>query len=79
MSFYLYTTRLKCLFRNKGSMFWCYAFPILMASLFFFAMNNLWNLEDFNTIPIAYDSEGIQNGEFSEVLSSAKMSSYNFV
>lgn len=70
----LYLTRLKCLFRNKESMFWCYVFPILLATCFFFAFNNIWKIEDFKTIKIAYDSEGVSTDEFKTVLSSAKVS-----
>lgn len=74
MSFNLYITRLKCLFRNKENMFWCYLFPIMLATCFFFAFNNLWKMEDFKTIPIAYDSESNEEDTFQEELSEAKMS-----
>jgi ABC-2 type transport system permease protein len=74
MSFYLYITRLKCLFRSRETMFWCYMFPILLATCFFFAFNNLWKIEDFKTITIAYDSQGAKEDTFGEVLSSANMS-----
>lgn len=73
MCFRLYTTRLKCLFRNRENMFWCYLFPILLASFFFFAFNNIWKVDDFKTIPIAYDSEGNGNDNLKKVLDSAKM------
>ncbi len=73
MIFRLYITRLKCLFRNKEGMLWCYAFPILLASLFFFAFNNIWKAEDFKTISIAYDNEGSENDVLKELLNSAKM------
>ncbi|MHB8128643.1 MAG: ABC transporter permease [Mobilitalea sp.] len=74
MSFQLYRTRLKCLFRNKEGMFWCYLFPILLATCFFFAFNNLWEIESFETISIAYDNEGIEKDQFKNVLSEAKIS-----
>jgi ABC-2 type transport system permease protein len=54
-------------------MFWSYLFPILLASCFFFAFNNLWQAENFETIAIAYDNEGAETDEFGEVLKSAKM------
>ncbi|MDD3172955.1 MAG: ABC transporter permease [Herbinix sp.] len=74
MSFQLYCTRLKCLFRNRENMFWCYMFPILLATCFFFAFNNLYKVEDFETIQIAYDNEGQEADAFKELLSTAKMS-----
>lgn len=71
MSFQLYITRLKCLFRNKESMFWSYLFPILLASCFFFAFNNLWKIEYFETLPIVYVSEGEEDQTFTQVLEGA--------
>lgn len=73
MSFQLYITRLKCLFRSKEAMFWCYVFPILLATCFFFAFNNLWKVDDFKTISIAYDNQDTKEDTFGEVLKSAKM------
>lgn len=73
MSYQLYITRLKCLIRNKESMFWCYLFPILLTTCFFFAFNNLWKAEDFKTISVAYHNDDTQKDEFSEILKTAKM------
>ena len=70
---YLYVTRLKCLFRNKEGMFWCYLFPILLATCFFFAFNNLWGIDSFETIPIAYDSEGAIIDPLKEAMEQAQM------
>lgn len=74
MGFRLYITRLKCLFRNKESMFWSYLFPLLLATCFFFALNNIWNAESFETIPIAYDNEGAAQDNFAEVLKAVRVS-----
>jgi ABC-2 type transport system permease protein len=74
MSFQLYKARLKCLFRNKEGMFWSYMFPIILGSCFFFAFNNLWKIESFQTISIAYVSEGVTEDPFQEVLKGAKIS-----
>lgn len=57
MSLSLYITRLKCITRNKESMFWCYAFPVLLATCFFFAFGNLVNADSFDTMKIGYVSE----------------------
>lgn len=76
MSFYLYFSRLKCLFRNKEAMFWCYLFPIILASCFFFAFNNLWKIENFKTIPIAYVSGGEAEETFEQVLVAAATSDH---
>lgn len=54
MVFHLYISRLKCLFRNKENIFWSYAFPITLVTLFYFAFNNLFSSNDLKTIDIAY-------------------------
>lgn len=74
MFFKLYITRLKCLYRNKESIFWNYMFPIILASCFFFAFNNVGKAESFDTMKIAYDNQGVQTDEFGEVLKSAQLS-----
>ncbi len=71
--FYLYISRLKCLFRNKGNMFWCYLFPIVLATCFFFAFNNLWGIDSFETISIAYDNEGAIVDPLKEAMEQAEM------
>lgn len=76
MSFQLYLARLKCLLRNKEAMFWSYLFPILLSSCFFFAFNNLWKVEDFTSIPIAYDNQGAATDEFGQVLEQAETSNH---
>ena len=74
MSFRLYIARLKCLVKNKENMFWSYLFPIVMASCFFFAFNNLWSIESFETIRIAYDSKGEEADPLKEALEQARIS-----
>ncbi len=69
----LYISRLKCLFRNKESIFWCYLFPIIMASCFFFAFNNLWKIDNFTTLPVAYVGDGDEEA-FRQVLEEAETS-----
>ena len=73
MCFELYKARLKCLFRNKEAMFWSYMFPILLATCFFFAFNNLWKVESFETISIAYDDEGVSEDNFKQLISTIKI------
>ncbi len=70
----LYFTRLKCLFRNKENMFWCYLFPILLATCFFFAFHNLVSAQDFKTIKVGYVKEGNDTDVFKKVLTMAEMS-----
>ena len=74
MSVQLYISRLKCLFRNKESMFWCYAFPIILATCFFFALNNVWKIENFETVPIAYVSIGEEEDALKQVIDKASTS-----
>lgn len=75
MCFRLYKTRLKCLFRNKESMFWSYMFPIILASCFYFGFSNIWSAESFDTVPIAYDNEGAETDFLKEIISSYEISS----
>lgn len=67
----LYIKRLKCLVRNKENMFWTYIFPLVMASCFFFAFSNLWTIESFETIKIAYVEEAGSGKELKEVIEQA--------
>jgi ABC-type multidrug transport system, permease component len=54
-------------------MFWCYLFPILLASCYFFAFNNLWKVEDFETLKIAYVSDNTKDDNLKEVLTTYKL------
>ncbi|NLP35045.1 MAG: ABC transporter permease [Clostridiales bacterium] len=74
MSFSLYITRLKCITRNKENIFWSYAFPILLASCFFFAFGNLWDVSSFETIQIGYVSDGTIDDPLLNAMEEAKMS-----
>jgi ABC-2 type transport system permease protein len=49
-------------------------FPIILTSCFFFAFRNIWSVEDFNTIPVAYVSDGAGEDELKDVLNSAMAS-----
>jgi ABC-2 type transport system permease protein len=46
-------------------------FPIILASCFFFAFNNLWKMEYYETLPIAYVSGGEENKIFEQALEEA--------
>ena len=74
MSFQLYIARLKCLIRNKEGMFWSFLFPIGLATCFFFAFNNFMSNESFETIKIAYISEGSEEDSLKIALEQAQMS-----
>lgn len=74
MNFNLYYTRIKCLFRNKTSMFWCYLFPILLTSSLYMAAGRLNAVNSFNTIKIAYVNQGQTEDDFGAALKSAKQS-----
>lgn len=70
----LYITRLKCIIRNKENMFWSYAFPIILASCFFFAFNNLWDESSFETIKIGYVSDRTGSDPLLIAMEEAEMS-----
>lgn len=50
---HIFINRFKCLVRNKAVMFWTLLFPIVLASLFALAFNNLSSQNRFNPIDIA--------------------------
>lgn len=52
MFFHNYLYRLKCIVRDKQTMFWTLLFPILLATLFNMAFSNLSNAENFSKIKI---------------------------
>ena len=55
---------LKTLFRNKMLIFWTFAFPIIMATLFNLAFSNISNSEKFDVIDIAIvQNEDFENNE----------------
>ena len=41
------------LLRNKGQVFWCVAFPLLLGTMFHFAFGGLGSDESFSAIPVA--------------------------
>ena len=55
---------LKTLFRNRMLVFWTFAFPIIMATLFNLAFSNISNSEKFDVIDIAIvQNEDFENNE----------------
>jgi len=73
MGFRLYITRLKCITRNKENMFWCYMFPILLASCFFFAFGNIMDSSSFETINVGYVSNGTGEDPLLSAMEEAKV------
>lgn len=60
MFFHNYLYRLKCIVRDKQTMFWTFLFPILLATLFNMAFSNLSSGESFSKIKIGI----INNDEY---------------
>lgn len=73
MNISLYLMRVKCLLRNKETLFWNLIFPIALASLFYFAFNNLWTFNSYETMKIAYVSEDAPESSLLEALNQAKI------
>ncbi|WP_040198245.1 ABC transporter permease [Candidatus Soleaferrea massiliensis] len=48
-----YINRLKIMVRQKDTMFWSLLFPLLLATLFYFAFSNLTSAENFEIVPVA--------------------------
>lgn len=54
----------KTLFRNKALIFWTFAFPIILGTLFYLAFSNIENSEKLDIIDIAIiDNEEFQNNK----------------
>lgn len=77
MCFSLYKTRLKCLFRNRPNMFWCYIFPIVLLTSYYFAFGNLWSANNLKTINIAYVQDTLASDPLKEVLEKAEIDEDN--
>lgn len=71
---YLY--RLKCILRDKQTMFWTLIFPIVLATLFNMAFSNLSNAENFSEIKIGIvnDEEYKKSTEFIQAIESVSNS-----
>lgn len=48
-----YFYRLKCIFRDRQTMFWTLVFPIILGSLFYLALSNIGNIDNFEKINLA--------------------------
>ena len=71
MFFHIYKYRIKCIIRDKDTMFWTLLFPILLATLFNLAFSNFSSVEDFSAINIAIVKDKEQdNKEFIDVVNS---------
>ncbi len=70
MFVHIFTTRIKCLFRDKVLVFWTFLFPIILAIFFNMAFSNLNNNEAFHPIDIAVinNTQYQQNKDFKTVL-----------
>lgn len=69
---HIYFYRLKCILRDKQTLFWTLLFPILLGLLFNMAFSNLLSSELFSEIKIAVvdNAEYRENSNFQEALSS---------
>lgn len=67
---YLY--RLKCIVRDKQTMFWTLVFPIVLATLFNLALSNIGSAESFSKIKIGIvdNAEYRENTDFIKVVDS---------
>lgn len=76
MFFHNYRYRIKCILRDKQTMFWTLVFPILLASLFNMAFSNLSSAENFSEIKvgIVQDEEYKKNTDFIKVIEAVSTS-----
>jgi ABC-2 type transport system permease protein len=61
---HLFINNLKSIIRSKETLFWTLLFPIVLATLFYFAFGNLNASDEFELIPIGI----VRNAGFEEVL-----------
>lgn len=69
----LYFMRLKCLFRNKESIFWSALFPVFLSFVFSLAFSNLDSAEQYTTINIAF----VEAEEPGYILAAAKEAKFS--
>ena len=68
MYFHSFYYNFKSLVRNYPQVFWCFAFPILLATMFHFAFGGLGTDESFSAIPVAVVTEGTTNELLTNIL-----------
>ena len=70
MFFHIFKYRVKQLFHVRELIFWTFAFPILLGTMFYFSFGHLLNSNDFKfkPIPVALVSESTPNSPFETVL-----------
>jgi ABC-2 type transport system permease protein len=69
----MYFMRLKCLFRNKESIFWSALFPIFLSFVFSLVFSNYESVEQYSTIDIAF----VEAKEQSYILDAAKEAKFS--
>ena len=53
MFFHSLKYKFLCLVRDKSLMFWCFAFPLLLGTMFSFAFGSINKPDSFSAIPVA--------------------------
>lgn len=73
---HIYITRIKCLVRDKETLFWTIGFSLILATLFSLTLSNISSSELFKKIPIAVvdNNEYQNNSTFRSALESASSS-----
>jgi ABC-2 type transport system permease protein len=76
MLWHNYKYRLKCIVRDKQTMFWILLFPILLATLFNMAFSNLSSAESFSEIKVGIvnDEEYKKNTDFIKAIEAVSSS-----
>ncbi|MDF2608664.1 MAG: transporter permease [Lachnospiraceae bacterium] len=73
MFFRLYKTRIKCLLKNRETLFWSFGFPILLSIFFYMAFSNLTSEDSIDTIPIAVIQDQNVDPSFMELIESIEI------
>lgn len=62
---HIFLNRLRCLIRDKGTIFWTFAFPLALALFFYLALSNVGKGEVFHEIDIAVvNDSGYQEDQY---------------
>jgi len=70
MFFHIFKYKIKALFHVRELILWTFAFPLVLATLFYLSFGHLLNNDEFNfnPIPVALVSESTPNSNFETVL-----------
>ena len=64
MFVHIFLNRLKCLLRDKETIFWTFAFPLALALFFYLALSNIGKGDAFQGIDIAVVNDSVSGDRY---------------